>query len=70
MAEGARFELAIPLRVCRLSPDNYFLLSGGGGIRTHEPDKGLHAFQACAIDRYATPPLLKRKLNCRGSSIL
>lgn len=29
---------------------------GGGGIRTHESLR-THAFQACALDRYATPPI-------------
>jgi hypothetical protein len=31
------------------------LLGGGGGIRTHECLR-THAFQACGIDRYPTPP--------------
>ena len=35
---------------------NRMVHGGGGGIRTHVACKA-HAFQACAIDRYATPPV-------------
>ena len=31
---------------------------GGDGIRTHDTVSRIHAFQACAFDRSATPPLL------------
>ena len=30
---------------------------GGDGIRTHDTVSCIHAFQACAFDRSATPPI-------------
>lgn len=35
---------------------------GSGGIRTLEPFDRLHAFQACALDHYATLPRRRTKL--------
>ncbi len=40
----------------RLGPAGEGSRGGGGEIRTLETLAGLHAFQACALDRYATPP--------------
>src|SRR5690349_6007257 len=35
---------------------NAGLIGGGSGIRTHDSVAAIHAFQACAFDRSATPP--------------
>ena len=33
-----------------------FVRGGGGGIRTLDDLAAMHAFQACALVHYATPP--------------
>ena len=55
-AEAVRFELTIP---CGM-PSFYLSTFGGeGGIRTLEGCNTLLAFQASALDHYATPPRQK-----------
>ena len=39
----------------RMDLSELLAICGGEGIRTLESNKD-HAFQACAIDHYATPP--------------
>ena len=74
MTEGARFELVIPLRVCRLSKAVHSFAffsesrgyiqnfqTGEGEIRTRDTGKGIPAFQAGALGLYATSPVWKLK---------
>ena len=39
---------------------------GGGGIRTHGTLAGTHAFQACTLGRYVTPPRIERNYNSKS----
>ncbi len=66
MAERARFELAVPLRILRFSrPAHlttlaplplFFKISGEGGIRTLGNLTATHALQACRLNRSRTSP--------------